>query len=216
MISLDNKSNKFSKLYIALKFRLIGLHYYNALRALELAKAIHDGLRKDGNTPEFQHQIEIALYIFTLKNVTNLEGAIICALLHDTEEDYPLKITDSDLRKFGHEEYASIKKLNKHAASSIEEYFSVLALDKNGSLVKGIDRINNVQSMSRGKFTIEKQKKYLLEVSNYFLPMLKKARKSFPEQVDAYYNIENMLKSQSELIQLFIDASEKTHDKSLN
>jgi hypothetical protein len=62
--------------------------------------------------------------------------------------------------------------------------------------------------MNRGKFTIEKQKKYADEVKKYFLVMAKKARKLFPRQMDAYYNAETMLKNQYELIQLFIDASE--------
>jgi len=39
--------------------------------------------------------------------------------------------------------------------------------------------------------------------------MAKKARKLFPRQMDAYYNIETMLKYQYELIELLIEASTK-------
>ena len=77
-------SDKFSKLYIAIKFRLYGMGFFKALVALEKGRDIHDGFRKDGKTPEYQHQLEIALFILTLKDVQDLEGAIICALLHDT------------------------------------------------------------------------------------------------------------------------------------
>lgn len=200
-------ADNFSKLYIALKFRLKGMGYYKAMNALELAKNIHDGLRKDGKTPEFQHQLEIALYIMTLKDVQDLEGAIIAALLHDTDEDYPHELSRDDLFQFEAERAEAIMRLNKHRSKTLPEYFDVLAGDLIASLVKGVDRVNNFQSMNRGKFTLAKQAKYAEEIIIYFLPMLKKARKNFPQQMDAYYNIENMLKSQYELIQLFLNAS---------
>jgi len=207
-------TSNFDKLYIALKFRLKGMEFYDALRALELAKDIHDGFRKDGKTPEFQHQLEIALYIMTLKDVQDLEGSIICALLHDTDEDYPHLLSIGVLMAFGEPRMLAIHMLNKHRHDNYDQYFSSLAGNMLASLVKGVDRINNFQSMNRGKFTISKQIKYADEVVVYFLPMLKKARKNFPKQMDAYYNIENMLKSQHELIMLFIGAmQEKEFDE---
>lgn len=199
---------KFSKLYIALKNRLYGAGFYQAMKALEKGREIHDGWRKDGETPEYQHQLEIALYLLTVKGVKNIEDVVICALLHDTLEDYPDKIDPHwIIENFGNKNYQTLKNLNKHNFKNYDEYFEALENDENGSLIKLGDRINNVQSMNRGKFSIEKQQKYIDEVQKYFLPMAKKARKNFPEQMDAYYNMEIMLKSQSELVQLFIDAN---------
>jgi (p)ppGpp synthase/HD superfamily hydrolase len=200
-------TTRFDKLYISLKFRLKGMGFYLAMDALEFAKDIHNGFRKDGNTPEFQHQLEIAHYIMTLKDVQDLEGSIIVALLHDTDEDNPNDIPLGKLESYGAERAKAIRMLNKHTHKDYDEYFGSLAGNMLASLVKGVDRINNFQSMNRGKFTIEKQIKYAHEVVHYFLPMLKRARKSFPRQMDAYYNIENMLKSQHELVTLFINAS---------
>jgi (p)ppGpp synthase/HD superfamily hydrolase len=202
-------TDKFSKLYIALKFRLKGMEFYDAMRALEFAREIHSGMRKDGTTPEFQHQLEIAHYAMTLKDIEDLEGVIICSLLHDTDEDYPHLIPLDELQSFGQSRASAIRTLNKHTApKGYDEYFARISQDKLASIVKGLDRINNFQSMNRGMFTIEKQKKYAHEVMYYFLVMLKIARKNFPRQMDAYYNIEYMLKSQHELITLFIDAKE--------
>lgn len=201
-------TTKFSKLYISLKNRLYGLGYYNAMKALEKGREIHDGWRKDGETPEYQHQLEIALFLLTLKGIKNIENVIICALLHDTLEDYPDKIDAKwIIENFGNDNYQTLKNLNKHNFKNYEDYFGTLEKDINGSLVKLGDRINNVQSMNSGKFSIEKQQKYINEVEEYFLPMAKKARKNFPEQMDAYYNMEIMLKSQKELVQLFINAN---------
>lgn len=200
-------SDKFSKLYIALKFRLKGMGFYDAMRALEFAREIHSGFRKDGFTPEFQHQLEIAHCAMTLKDIQDLEGVIICALLHDTDEDYPHNIPLGELHSYGEERARAIQALNKHRHQDYVEYFNALSQNMLASIVKGLDRINNFQSMNRGKFTHEKQQKYANEVIEYFLPMLKKARKLFPKQMDAYYNIEFILKSQHELISLFLGAT---------
>lgn len=203
-------TEKFSKLYITLKFRLHGMKFYKALIALEKGKTIHDGYRKDNITPEYQHQLEIALFILTLKDIQDLESAIICALLHDTLEDYPTLIDEIWIDKtFGSEILEILKFLDKNRWPTLELYFDNLTRSAVGSIVKLCDRINNFQSMNRGKFSIEKQKKYSNEVKNYFLKMSKQSRKLFPQQMDAYYNIETMLKNQYELIQLFIEEKEK-------
>ena len=203
-------TEKFSKLYIALKFRLHGMGFFKALVALEKGRDIHDGWRKDGKTPEYQHQLEIALFILTLKDVQDLEGAIICALLHDTLEDYPTSVSEAwIIKEFGDDILQTLHYLDKNRWKNYDVYFHNLSQDMNGSIVKLCDRVNNFQSMNRGKFTMEKQKKYAEEVKHYFLTMAKKARKLFPRQMDAYYNIETMLKYQYELIELLIEASTK-------
>lgn len=202
-------TDNFSKLYIALKFRLHGMGFFKALVALEKGRDIHNGFRKDGKTPEYQHQLEMALLILTLKDVQELEDTIIGALLHDTLEDYPQAVSESwIIEQFGMDVLQTLHYLDKNRWENYEIYFGNLTKNMKGSLIKLCDRINNFQSMNRGKFTIEKQKKYAEEVQKYFLVMAKRARKLFPRQMDAYYNLETMLKNQYELIQLFIAASE--------
>ena len=58
----------------------------------------------------------------------------------------------------------------------------------------------NLQSMV-GVFKLEKQKEYIREVHDLFFPMLKKARRLFPHQVNAYENIKHILESQIQLIE---------------
>lgn len=84
---MSYETNRYEKLSIALKYYLIGKGYNLALEALRFAKLKHDGKRKDGVTPEVQHQIEIALYLTTLKGIREEENTIIVALLHDIIED---------------------------------------------------------------------------------------------------------------------------------
>lgn len=192
-------TTRYEKLEIALRYYLKGARYHTALKAFEFARRWHCGFRKDGVTPEFQHQIEIAQYCITLKGLTNEEEVITVALLHDVMEDYPQVTFDEVKREFGTKIAESCRALNKNEVSE-NKYFDGIASDPVASIVKGADRIHNVNSMV-GVFSKEKQKKYIQEVNIHFLPMLKKARKLFPEQLDAYFNIMHMLRSQVNLLE---------------
>lgn len=97
---------------------------------------------------------------------------------------------------FWYEIANSVEKLTKKfnwVKKSYEHYFEELGEDEIASIVKWADRINNINTMV-WVFSKEKQLEYIKEVEEYFLPMLKKARKNFVENVHAYFNIETMLK----------------------
>ncbi|PPD52544.1 MAG: hypothetical protein CTY12_06275 [Methylotenera sp.] len=205
--------NQYQKLHIALQHYLYGAKYYRALKAFDLAKRFHTGVRKDNVTPEFQHQIEIALFITTLKDVVNEEDAIVVALLHDLLEDY-VEVTQYDIDALvGLTAAQSVvvisKKIqgkNRHVG--LDRYFNDIGQDQEASIVKGCDRIRNLQTMG-GAFSIEKQQEYIQETKEHFLPMLKRAAGIFPMQYLAYMNIRTVLKSQIELLEACIQAELK-------
>jgi hypothetical protein len=197
----------YGKMFVSLKHYLRGRKYFTALKALAFARQYHVGKRKDGVTPEFQHQLAIALYVTTLKDVIDEEKAITAALLHDVMEDYDVGYEEIEAR-FGSEMAKIVWLLTKEHRGVKKDpklYFDEIADNPIASLVKGADRIHNVQSMV-GVFSIEKQKEYIDEVELYFLPMLKRAGANFPEQTAAYYNIQHMLKSQLELLKAHLRA----------
>lgn len=59
-----------------------------------------------------------------------------------------------------------------------------------------------------GVFKLEKLKEYIREVYELFFPMLKKARRLFPHQVNAYENIKHILESRIQLIEAVHKATE--------
>ena len=200
---------KFQKLSIALKYYLHGAKYETALRALCYAKKLHSGVRKDQQTPEFQHQIEIALYITTIKNVVDEERAITVALLHDVREDYHIDHEEIE-HVFGTDIAHDVKLLTKKFKNTIvdkTEYFENLTASPIAALVKGVDRINNLQTMS-GVFTLPKQEQYVAEVNDYFQPMLKTASELYPSMFLAYMNIRTMLKHQTQIIEAVIKGTQ--------
>lgn len=199
---------RFDKLFVAFKYFLVGRKYYLALKALEFARNYHSGLRKDGNTPAFEHQLEIAMYLSTLQNLPNEEVVYAVALLHDVMEDFEISKEEMEQR-FGKEVTDSVWLLTKKYKGNkkdTDQYFNDIAKNPIAALVKGADRIHNVQSMLN-VFSKEKQEKYLEEVETYFLPMIKKAKYAFPEHSGAYFNIQHMLKSQTELFRAILKKS---------
>ena len=62
----------------------------------------------------------------------------------------------------------------------------------------GLDRCHNIWTM-REAFGREKIASYADEIDQWFLPMLKTARKRFPEQEQAYQNIAHQLRTMRDI-----------------
>lgn len=193
----------YAKKKAALRYRLHGMGFFDALKALNLAEGVHTGTRKDGVTPSFQHQIEIALYILTLPNIIWLERTLIAALLHDTPED--THISHAEIReRFGWDTHIDVELLTKEyrgEKKTPEAYFIPLCDSPVASIVKGCDRIHNVSTMA-GVFSLQKQIDYVEETKEHFFHFLKQARRNFPEQELAYENIKFVLTNQMKLFSM--------------
>lgn len=191
---------QFSELSSALRKYLQSRGYSVALKAYEFARTYHVGKRKDGVTPEFQHQVEIALFLNTLKDAGNEERLIAAAMLHDVMEDYDVPREEIESR-FGKDLADSVWRLTKvHRGTKkdMASYFSEIAKDPVASLVKGGDRVHNVQTMA-GVFSFIKQKEYIAETEELVLPMIARAKARFPEHAAAYFAVEQRLNSQLKL-----------------
>jgi (p)ppGpp synthase/HD superfamily hydrolase len=186
---------------------LIGAKYFRALRALEFAQTYHTGIRKDGVTPEFDHQLSIALYVMTLPDLIHREATIAAVLLHDISEDYSVSRLEIINLFPGSAEFAilvadGVDKVTKKYRGRIKDedmLFDAMAEDPIASIVKPADRSHNLQTMV-GVFTVEKQIAYIDFAETRVLPMMKIARRRFPEQTNAYENTKHVIKGQIELI----------------
>lgn len=191
----------FAKQRLALRYWLHGRGATLALEAMQLAEPYHQGTRKDGVTPEFAHPVAVASQLRTLLGVRNLPLVLAAAFLHDTVEDYNLDPELIALR-FGAETRDVVWRLTKvyrGVRKSDAEYYAGLAECPHASLVKAADRIHNVSTMI-GVFTPQKVQDYLEECDRYVFPMLKAARRRWPDQEPAYVGCETMLRAQTSLI----------------
>lgn len=187
---------------ISLRYWLLGAGYERAARAMNFGAGFHTGTRKDGVTPEFDHQISIAHYVRTIaSSLLYPEDTLAAVFLHDVREDYD--VDDATIRREFGERVAdavdALTKVYKGMKKPVDLYFSDIANDPVASVVKGGDRIHNFQSMP-GVFSTAKQISYLDEGGAHFLPMIKSARRKFPAQESAYENIKHVLVSQIDLI----------------
>jgi len=187
---------------------------------LELVYTNHNGLRKDGKTPEWFHMVSVLMYLMTMEKTypetmpKGFESATgfttilyLAALLHDLHEDkgYPLNALAAQFCQPVADAVGVLsKKAPNRPKKSTADYYNALAEHPIASIVKGSDRIHNVQTMP-GVFDEAKMVSYLMEVDQFVLPMLKTARKNFPELRPVYENLKHVLMSQSALIRFFLE-----------
>lgn len=184
---------------IALRHWLLGRGWHKAAEAFSYAEGFHNGLRKDGVTPEFSHQVSIGLYLTTLTpHLLYPEETITVGLLHDVCEDYDVEFSEitsifgqqvSEANHAMTKEHKGIKR-DAHEVKAAQESCPI------ASVVKGADRIHN-QSTMAGVFGPEKITAYITETETFILPMLKVARRSFPSQDGAYQNERVVLRTQN-------------------
>lgn len=191
------------KARIALYYWMIGREFYTAANAMSWAENLHSGVRKDKVTPEFAHQVWIANFLRTLPiDNETMHTALAVAFLHDTSEDKGVSFQEMTER-FGEAVSNGVDRMTKKFRGEkvdTEVYFRRLSESFVASCVKGIDRLHNLSSMV-GVFTIEKQKAYIAETKAYHLPMIKIARRRFPQYESAFENIKQSLMSRIELIE---------------
>lgn len=220
------------KRLLVLRHLFVGAAFYEALSALEFASQHHIGMRKDGVTPEFDHQVQIALHAFTLPDLIHREATMATIMLHDVSEDYD--VSPPEIKKlFRSHEFGGMvsdavllvtKKFRGKSCFEVEdsgllegrraddllptetEFFARMALNPIASIAKLCDRVHNLQSMV-GVFSKEKQADYVDDVERQFLPMLKIAKRRHPRQTLAYENLKWTLTSQVDLIKAALQAA---------
>lgn len=201
-ISMTDDALARMKRTIALRSWLLGKEWHTASKAFDYASKFHTGTRKDGYTPAFFHQIGIALYAKTIhKGLLHPEETLATIFLHDVPEDFDVEYDVLKLL-FGHMITSATKKLTKKHKGIIiplPQYYEGMIDCPIASVAKPIDRFNNQQNMT-GVFSLEKQIEYMDEVEDFIFPMLKQARRNFPQQEPVYENLKYVLECQIQLI----------------
>jgi len=191
----------YEKMRIALRAWLSGKEYFTALRAMEYAERYHTGTRKDGS-PEFSHQVSIAMYAKTLTGNLPYEEILLCVIfLHDVLEDFDEVRYEDLVKEFGVEIADLVRLMSKVEGDkkyTNEEYYANLRTSPITSLAKGLDRVHNLMTMLDG-FSPEKQVSYIVETLNYTVPMLKEGRRQYPENEHIYENMKFVMTNQVRL-----------------
>jgi (p)ppGpp synthase/HD superfamily hydrolase len=190
---------------------LEGRGFYVAAEALEMVRKVSDGVRKDGITPQFHHQLSVSRLVSTLlPHLTYPEETLAAAFLHDHLEDHGDECSRENLEaRFGKRIADAVWTLSKKSngmTKSYEAYYGALVLCPIGSVVKLADRAHNIQTM-HGVFDHEKQRAYIGEVDRWYFPMIRQARREHPRQYGAYENLKILLRCQCRLVEHVLEAS---------
>lgn len=203
------KETEYGKQVLLMRTFLLAKDYHMALSAMEFAMGYHSGLRKDGVSPEFSHQMFIALYVLTISPLLLYpEETLAAVFLHDVCEDFNVSYDEIE-RLFGRRVRVAVELLTKKKDGvriPDEVYYERMATDEIASIVKGVDRAHNIHSMHSANWSVEKMQEYLDFVFDKVLPMLKAARKRFSRQRLAYENVKAVLLMQAKPVQLLLDA----------
>lgn len=190
----------YSKMKISLRYWLLGKGYHKAVEAMSFAEKYHDGLRKDG-AHEFSHQVSQANLGKNLeKDFIFKEEVFIVIFLHDICEDKGITYEEIE-KRFGSKVMNAVKLMTKvYQGIKIpnDVYYAGMTECEIASICKGFDRVHNLMSMLGG-FSVEKRISYILETREFAIPMLKKARRSFPLQESVYEVIKFIMANQISL-----------------
>ncbi|MCR4658465.1 MAG: helix-turn-helix domain-containing protein [Lachnospiraceae bacterium] len=170
---------------------------YNTLRAIDYAVEAHEGQkRKRSAIPYIYHPLNLACHALSMDIV---EDEIIAAcMLHDVVEDCGRKLEDLPVN----DETKELVRLLTHAKTTeknrdklMSEYYKAIERNPKASLIKCIDRCNNLTTMSWG-LSREKIYRMINETEEYYPGMIKTV-KATPEYNNAawllQYQIESML-----------------------
>lgn len=178
--------------------------WISTLKAFKFARSYHTGLRKDGISAEFSHQVfQINYTRALLPHLIHPAQTLSVIALHDVCEDYdvPYETIENLFGKVVRNGVEAMTKKYKGIVIPYDVYFDRLSKDPCGSVAKGVDRGHNIMTMGDTDWSVDKQENYLIEINEHFLPMIKRAAENFPEQGPLYENIKGMLLMQAKLIQ---------------
>nr|MCR4923345.1 hypothetical protein [Lachnospiraceae bacterium] len=126
-------------------------------------------------------------------------------LLHDVCEDCGVKAEELP---FSEPVKKAVKLLTKPSKDSRDraykkKYYDDIATDSIASIVKVIDRCNNVSLMSLS-FDRKRLIEYIIETEEYVYPLLEHIKREEPVYYDAQFIIKYQLRSMMESIKAFI------------
>lgn len=222
----------YNKTYLFIKGYAIGRNLNYTLKALPLARKVHDGQYRHGivkvktlegnvieqRLPYLLHVLKVASTLISLSlplSNEELDILIVSALLHDTIEDAPEGFFKNDgyelVTEYGFpkEVYEIIKLLSKRSGATEEElneYFNEIKKNKFALLVKMADRSHNVEDLYTMK--IEKLHKYVVETRRWIYPLSSYCKANYPELSNGVTILKAKIVSLTEATETIVDMYE--------
>lgn len=167
------------------------------LRAVELMKKYHKGQLRKGKeaVPYIFHPLMLACQAYALGIAD--DNLIASCLLHDVIEDCnvlpeELNVSPEVVEAVTLVSFSQPDGLSYEEAKA--EYFKKINGNKLASMVKLLDRCNNVSTMAMG-FSKKRIIEYIDETEKYIMPMLSDVKHKYPDYYNASFLIKYQMKS---------------------
>lgn len=187
------------KMYTFIKGYAKGADCKNTLSALYFARDKHSSQKRNGGEPYIIHPLSMVCSAISMGIKSDIVLAAI--LLHDVVEDCGVKLEDLPVEDSVKEIVRLLTfKLEDGRDKAIEKkiYFKKISENPDASLVKLIDRCNNISTMA-GAFKKERLLRYIKETEEMVLPLYRSCKELKPEYSDPLfilkYHIESVLYS---------------------
>lgn len=168
---LFNEDRMYS--YISTYASLNGLT--QTAKVLPYARKLHEGQTRKGrdHVPYIYHPLLVACHALALD--LDDDNLVSAALLHDVCEDCGIAVEDLPVNE---ETKYAVALLTKTDGRTMEQYYQDISQNWIATMVKLIDRCNNVSGMATG-FSQHKMVDYINETEKYILPLLRIAKHRF-------------------------------------
>ena len=167
---------------------------FQTSEALPLVKKYHAGQKRDGKEkiPYISHPLMMACHALALG--LGQDDIMATIMFHDVCEDCGISLDElpvNDTVKEAVDCLTFRQGAGETRAEAKKRYYERIAKNKIATIVKIIDRCNNVSTMATG-FSRERMAKYICETEEYVIPLLTLVKHEYRE----WYNASYLLKYQ--------------------
>lgn len=216
----------YNKSYLFIKGYATGRGFKYTLKALPLARKIHNGQYRKGlveingkqyRIPYLLHCLKVCSTLMSLSlplNNDELDLLLCESILHDSIED-----NNGHFKNGGHElvteyefpeeVYETIRLLSKYSGADefeLNDYFNKIKKNKFALLIKLADRSHNVEDLYTMK--IEKLHKYVKETRDYIYPLCTYAKSNYPDLSNGITILKSKIESLTELTETIVNMYE--------
>lgn len=190
---LESKFNEqeypaYMKTYLFIKGFAHGRNLQQTLKALSLARILHDGQHRNGGAPYIIHPLKVCSTLISL-DITNDE-VLAASLLHDVVEDCVEKLGNPEdlmtVYGFSREVFDIIMLLTKESKCSkeqLDEYFDNIKTSPAALLIKLADRSHNSETLYVMK--LDRLNRYIAETREYIYELCRYGKMHYPELSNA-------------------------------
>lgn len=193
--SLSDRLFDEGRMYTYIKTYASVKKLYQTSKVLPYARELHKGQIRKGKdkVPYIYHPLLISCHALALG--LDDDNIISTALLHDVCEDCGVSCEELPVN----EETRTAVSLLTKTDDDEENYFTQISQNAIATIVKLLDRCNNISSMAVG-FSKEKMVEYIKETEKWFYPLLQKAKYEFPMYSNQIFLIKYHMTSVIEVI----------------